>query len=377
VTVAGDSVAASLTTVPAEVARVVAAFGIRAFFGLSGSGNYFLTHELRDAGLAYYATAHEAGSVAMADGYARTTGTIGVATVHQGPGLTNAVTALREAVRSHSPLVLLAADVPQGATDHNQHVDQLAVARSIDAGVERVGGADVVIDRVTSAFRRAAGEQRPIVVMLPIDGETRLIRRRLLDPRAHPLPEPAAPAEATVRRAAELLLAAQRPVVLAGWGAARNPEARDAIAAVADCIEAPLLTTTRAHSLFAGHRLNAGVAGGFGTERARQALRTADVVLVLGASMNPWTLAHDDGLTERAQVIQVDTDAAQMSSRHGVAVPIVADCVLTVRCVLSLIRDIGRESTIKPQEDAATESPVDAPADRSGDTSAIDPRALT
>ncbi len=373
---ADSAIASEPTTVPAETARVVTAFGTRAFFGLAGSGNFHLTHELRDAGLAYYAGTHESACVAMADGYARTTGTTAVATVHQGPGFTNAVTALCEGVRSHSPMVVLAADVPTAAVDHNQHLDQAAVAQSVDAGVEIVSSADAVVDHVTRAFRRAASEHRPIVVLLPTDIQGSAVQRRQLNPSMTRLPIPGGPAQRSLDEAVEILSRAKRPVILAGRGAV-NTQARNAIVALADLVEAPLLTSTQAHSLFGGHPRNLGVAGGFGTEVARGALRDADVVLVFGASLNPWTTGHDDRLSAHARVIQVDIDAAAFSRTHPVCVPVVGDCALTACALEALMPTTSRVGGARDESDGDRSSTDSTgPRPTAANPARVDPREL-
>jgi thiamine pyrophosphate-dependent acetolactate synthase large subunit-like protein len=93
------------------VAQTLGRLGVERAFGLVGSGNFGLVdHMTRNCGVAFYASRHEEAAVAMADGYARVSGKLGVCTVHQGPGVTNMLTALTEAVKNSTPLHLLAGD---------------------------------------------------------------------------------------------------------------------------------------------------------------------------------------------------------------------------------------------------------------------------
>ena len=94
------------------VGRALAALGVDAVFGLMGSGNLAVTNALRDAGARFYAARHESGAICMADGYGRVSGRLAACSVHQGPGLTNAVTGLTEAAKSRTPLIVLAAEMP-------------------------------------------------------------------------------------------------------------------------------------------------------------------------------------------------------------------------------------------------------------------------
>ena len=93
--------------------------------------------------------------MSMADGYARVSGEVGVATVHQGPGFTNSITALTEAAKSRTPLLLLAADTSAGATRSNFRIDQQAIARGIGAVVEEIDSPETAMSDVVARLRRA------------------------------------------------------------------------------------------------------------------------------------------------------------------------------------------------------------------------------
>jgi thiamine pyrophosphate-dependent acetolactate synthase large subunit-like protein len=365
-------VTGDLIETPAAVARVAATFGPPAFFGLSGSGNFHLTHELRDAGLTYYAATHEAACVAMADGYARTTGAVGVATVHQGPGFTNTLTALREAVRSHSPLVLFAAAVPATQSHHNQFVDQAALACAIGAVVETVSHSEAPADTVARAFRRAQSERTPIVTLLPLDVQQSDVTDRLIDPRLRQLPTPPNPQADAITSAAELIARADRPLILAGRGAVRA-DAGPAIARLGEQIAAPLLTSTQANGIFGSNPLSHGVAGGFGSRSARQALAASDLVIVFGCSLNPWTMAGNADLSDHAALIHIDTDPRALDGRIPSQLSVVADCAASAEALLA------RLST-RPEPERTSwwqETTPDDRAEPTGRPGRIDPRTLT
>src|SRR5215210_7243765 len=97
------------------VGRTLAQLGVRHAFGVVGSGNFTVTNALRDHGVPFVATRHEGGAVTAGDAYARTSGEVAVVTVHQGCGLTNAITGITEAAKSRTPLLVLAADVAGSA----------------------------------------------------------------------------------------------------------------------------------------------------------------------------------------------------------------------------------------------------------------------
>ena len=285
-------------TVREAVAEALARLGVRDVFGLVGSGNLELANALVERGVAYHGVNHEASAVAAADGYARVSGAVGIATVHQGPGFTNTLTALVEAARSRTPLLVLAAETTHG----NQTLDQVAVAEVVGAVALRLAEpADAV-----AAFALARNERRTVVLNLPVD-----VQRREAEPLEPVLPAPPAPVQppdTDVERLSAELAAAQRPVLLAGRGALH---AGAALARLADSSGALLATTAAAHGLFAGHPRSIGLAGGFASPLAQRLLGEADLVLAFGASLNRWT-THDGRLFPQARVVRVDNEAGDV-----------------------------------------------------------------
>jgi acetolactate synthase I/II/III large subunit len=210
------------------VAECLVANGVDSIFGLAGDGNLFLVDTYsRIAGVCYYAGVHEAGVVMAACGYAQRIGRLGVATVTRGPGLTNTLTALVEAVRVRTPMIMIIGDSPADDYEHVQDVDQAAFVLPTGAGFEQVRRPDTALRDLAVAVRRAFAEQRPIVlnvphtfwweqtseVATPWQYETQIV----------------APDAEALDRAAGALLSARRPLIVAGRGASFSPGAREAI----------------------------------------------------------------------------------------------------------------------------------------------------
>src|SRR5215218_6621716 len=151
------------------VGRALAAERVAAAFGVLGSGNLAFTNALRDAGVPSVAARHEGGAICMADGYARVSGELTACSVHQGPGLTNAITGLAEAAKSRTPLLVLAADTPAAALRSNFRIDQDALVEAVGAVAERVHGPATAVADVARAVRRAREDRRAVVLMLPLD----------------------------------------------------------------------------------------------------------------------------------------------------------------------------------------------------------------
>ena len=216
----------------------------------------------RHCGMAYHAARHEAAAVAMADGYARVSGKLGVCTVHQGPGVTNTLTALTEAVKARTPLLLLAGDTATTALYQNLDVDQDAVAGSIRAGTEGIRSANTAVADIARAVRRAQNERRPMVISLPIDVQEQECAAQ--DPPALVEQEsaPPRPSVKTISRTVDLLESSSRPAIIAGRGAVLAV-ARPQLEALGDRIGALFATSMMAKGFFAGDPFDLGISGGF------------------------------------------------------------------------------------------------------------------
>jgi thiamine pyrophosphate-dependent acetolactate synthase large subunit-like protein len=148
--------------------------GVEAVFGLLGDGNMrWMSHMAGALGIHYYAARHESGAVAMADGYARMTNRVGVCTVSMGPGVTNTVTAMVEAHKAGSPLLLLAGDTSPTRYRHNQDVDQPALFASLGIATHAIRSAETAAFDAALAFNRAAIEQRPVALTIPTEMQLR------------------------------------------------------------------------------------------------------------------------------------------------------------------------------------------------------------
>ncbi|MEV4834281.1 thiamine pyrophosphate-binding protein [Nonomuraea sp. NPDC049486] len=305
------------------VGGLLAAAGVRAAFGVVGSGNFHLTNALVSHGVRFVAARHEGGAATMADAYARMTGEVAVVSVHQGPGLTNAITGLAEAAKSRTPLVVLAGEATDARS--NFHIDQDAAVRAVGAVPMRVSDPAEAARHTLEAFRVARDERRTVVLNLPLDvqaAETELGGERP-DRAAAAVREsrPGAPAASAeqldgLRR---LLDGAERPVFVAGRGARH---ARAELVELAERTGALLATSAVAKGLFRGSPWDLDVSGGFATPLTAELVRGADLVVGWGCALNMWTTRHGSLIGPGAKVAQVDLDLAAVGlhvpADHGV-----------------------------------------------------------
>ncbi|HEX6207884.1 MAG TPA: thiamine pyrophosphate-binding protein, partial [Actinomycetota bacterium] len=199
------------------IGSALAKLEVRDAFGLLGSGNFLVTQAMVDRGVRFVAARHESAAVSMADGYARVSGRPGVVTVHQGPGLTNAMTALTEAAKARTPLLVLAADTSAGASRSNFAVDQAGLATAVGAVAERARSPETALEDLARAWRTAVVERRAVLFSMPLDVQAGVASGDEIE--APEAPEPAAPAHEDVERVADLLAAAASPVLVGGRGA--------------------------------------------------------------------------------------------------------------------------------------------------------------
>ena len=148
------------------VGRGLAGLGVNTVFGVVGSGNFHVTNALVAGGARFVAARHEGGAAVMADAWARTTGRPGVVTVHQGPGLTNAMTGIAEAAKSRTPLLVLAAEAPEIRS--NFHVDVAGLAAAVGAVGERLYSPASALADAHRAYATALG-RRTVILALPLN----------------------------------------------------------------------------------------------------------------------------------------------------------------------------------------------------------------
>jgi acetolactate synthase I/II/III large subunit len=361
------------------VAAVLTSLGADTVFGVVGSGNFKVTNALIGRGARYLAARHEGGAAVMADAWARMSGRPGVLSVHQGPGLTNAMTGITEAAKSRTPLVVLAADVASAAVRSNFRIDVAALATSVGATAFRLHSPGFAVDDTVRAYRTAAHERRTVVLALPLDVQA----GRCELPAIQPLgPAPAAqPSPAAVASLAEALRGSRQPVFIAGRGT-RIAGAGPDLERLADRCGALLATSAAGKGLFRGSPWDLDVSGGFASPLAAELIFNADLVVGWGCSLNMWTLRHGKLIGPDADVVQVDHEPDAIGAHRPVQFGVTGDVGVTARAVSDLLgepdgSDIGYRSAALRDRIAGEVRWRDVPYDDESDGGRIDPRTLT
>ncbi|MFG1821607.1 thiamine pyrophosphate-binding protein [Microbispora bryophytorum] len=347
------------------VGAVLAALGVRGAFGVVGSGNFHVTNALVEHGVRYVAARHEGGAATMADAYARMSGEVAVLTVHQGPGLTNALTGITEAAKSRTPLLVLAPEVTSPTS--NFRIDQTALAEAVGAHCARVGSAATVVDDTVMAFLAALLGRRTVVLNLPLDVQAETLPdeageavRELLAGRggahrdvASRVPaawgltfpvesateeEPEGLTSDELPRLARMLAEAERPVFVAGRGARG---ARRELEALGERVGALFATSAVAKGHFHGSPWDLDVSGGFATPLAAELIRGADLIVGWGCSFTMWTTRHGALIAPETRVVQVDLDPDALGVHREIDLGVVGDVRETARAVAALLGEPG------------------------------------
>ena len=311
------------------VAQTLVDHDVEVVFGLMGDGNLkLIPHLTSNHGVRMVGARHESAALAMADGYARVTGRVGICTVTQGPGLTNTLTALTSARKARTPLVLLAGNTPLAVAGLPQECDQEAVFAAAGVPVQRFTAATAAQD-VADAIAMAQRLPGPVGLSMPTDVQDELHEGALPGrPEQVLTGEPAEPDADQLAAAVARLRTAERPVVLAGRGAIHAGAKHEAVA-LADQLGALLATSLPGKSWFDDHPWSLGICGGLATPLGVELLLDADVVVVLGASVNSFTSKAGTLFRSPTELIHVDTDPTAIGAYTPATLAVVGDAGVT------------------------------------------------
>ncbi len=272
-----------MSTIGEALIEHLVARNVTVVFGIPGVHTVELYRGLAASGIRHITPRHEQGAGFMADGYARVSGKPGVALVITGPGLTNTLTAMAQARADSVPMLVLSgvnalANLGKGLGLLHELPDQQALARSValtSDRIEKPGDLAPMLDRVFSAF--TTGRPGPAHIEIPLD----VAGHKSTAPvtvAAAPIPPEADPE--MLARAADLLGAAKRPVILAGGGTrGAVPE----LQRLAERLDAPVVLTVNARGAMHGHPL--AVPASPSLNAVRQLIEKADLVVALGTEI--------------------------------------------------------------------------------------------
>jgi acetolactate synthase I/II/III large subunit len=359
------------------VGRALVGGGIDHVFGVVGSGNFHVTNAMVSAGARYVAARHEGGAATMADAYVRTTGKPAAITVHQGCGLTNAMTGITEAAKSRTPLVVVAAEATEQRS--NFYVDQEALAVAVGALSFRVDDADSAARVARDAVHTAVTARRTVVLNLPLgvqamEASEAVPSVELVETTDIVVSTGSTDAEG-LDRLADAVRRAERPVFVAGRGArGAGPEVADA----AERAGALLAESAVAKGLFAAHPWSLGVSGGFASPGAAELIRAADLIVGWGCALNMWTMRHGTLIAPGATVVQVDDTEDALGADRELTFGVHGDVAVTAAALVEQLepRTGYRTDDVRRRLDAGIGWATEAYDDLGGN-GLVDPRTLS
>ena len=283
-------------------------------------------------------TAHEQGAAHAADGYARTTGKVGVVLSTSGPGATNLVTGIATAYLDSIPLVAICGNVPttQIGSDSFQEIDITGITLPITKHNYFVGSVEQLADTVREAFALAqSGRPGPVLIDIPKDVQIATCDYTPASPVTPDAPQAAKTLR--IEQAAEYINAAQRPFVYFGGGLI-TAGAQEEMLQLAEKIDAPIGCSMMGLSgIPTGHPRFLGMQGMHGHYASSMAMHHADLIVSLGVRFNDRVTGNRTKFATGAQIIHIDVDGSELSKTVNAACGLRGDIKQTLQLLLPML----------------------------------------
>ena len=348
--------------------------GVDVIFGLPGGAILPLYQTLPEyPELRHILVRHEQGAAHAADGYARVTGRPGVAWATSGPGATNLVTGIATAQMDSVPMVVVTGQVGRAAigSDAFQETDITGITLPITKHNYLVMHASEIARVIKEAFHIAnSGRPGPVLVDIPKDVFTEEVEVDWGEEMALPGYKPNLKGHGgMVKRAAELINSAQRPVILAGHGVIIS-RAYDELRELAEKAQIPVITTLLGIGSFPeNHVLSVGMPGMHGMAYANLAIEEADLLIALGMRFDDRITGDTSTFALGSKKIHVDVDPSEIGKNIPVDVPIVGDVKRVVSALNRQVLEGSRVEWLHRIEDSEAGPSVYAnPRDRQADS---------
>lgn len=307
--------------------------GVKIVFGIPGGAVIPLYDALNKSNLKHILTGHEQGAAHAADGFARSSGEVGVCFATSGPGATNLITGLATAHMDSSPVVAITGQVASSflGKDSFQEADMIGLSQSVTKHSYMLQDAKDIPQVVEEAFYIARnGRPGPVLIDVPKDVFTQevsefpqsRIRPNIVKKQARP----ELPIE-DADKALEVIKKAKRPLILAGGGLNNSTGSHLLLKKFALDNEIPVAVTLMGKGVFqADSPLFLGMVGMHGTTQANWAIQNCDCLLALGVRFDDRVTSKLEGFAPKAKIIHVDIDAAELNKNCAVTYPICGDC---------------------------------------------------
>ncbi|HYL12950.1 MAG TPA: biosynthetic-type acetolactate synthase large subunit [Terriglobales bacterium] len=316
------------------VLRCLRAEGVDLVFGYPGGAIMPLYDALEGSGVRHVLTRHEQGAVFAAEGYARSTGRVGVAIATSGPGATNLVTGIADAKMDSVPLVCITGQVrtPLIGTDAFQETDVFGLTLSLTKWSRLVRSVDEIPEVIAQAFYWArSGRPGPVIIDIPVDllkASTEF--RGPVEFQPHPKPADMTTDPSFCDTAIALLQQAKKPVALAGAGVKLSGAISD-LRRVLDRLQIPAFVTVHGLGAVSPEKpYYLGMVGMHGTRAANLALNETDLLLVFGARLDDRVTGEPSRFAPHARIVHFEIDPGQLDRVRPCEVPVIGDLADTI-----------------------------------------------
>ncbi|QOJ24180.1 MAG: acetolactate synthase 3 catalytic subunit [Gammaproteobacteria bacterium] len=318
--------------------------GVQCIFGYPGGAVLFIYDELfKQDKVRHILVRHEQAAIHAADGYARSSNKVGVALVTSGPGVTNAVTGIATAYMDSIPMVVISGQVPTSAIglDAFQEVDTVGITRPCVKHNFLVKDITELASTIKKAFYIAStGRPGPVLVDIPKDvtqQKTKFVYPDKVSMRSY---NPVTKGHARqIKKAAELILSAKRPMVYAGGGVILS-DAAPQLTELTQMLNFPCTNTLMGLGGYpATDKQSLGMLGMHGTYEANMAMQYCDVLIAVGARFDDRVIGNPKHFSnENRKIIHIDIDPSSISKRVKVDVPIVGDVLDVLKELIKLLK---------------------------------------
>lgn len=298
-------------------------------FGMPGGANLPIYDALLDSGIRHILVRHEQSAAHMADAFGRVSGKAGVCMATSGPGATNLVTGIATAFADSSPVVAITGQVPTGMTGRNafQETDITGVMTPITKyTIQPLHAKEIPAAMKTAFYVATSGRPGPVLVDVPKDiqqdvGDMTFPDR--VDLRGY---KPFAGVDtALIERAADMLVKAERPLLMGGGGV-RIASASEQFQAIAELVMSPVITTLQGKGIFPeGHPLALGPIGMHGRAESNKLVADCDLIMAVGVRFSDRTTGTFSEFGRQAKIIHIDADPSEFNKNKVVDVYIHGD----------------------------------------------------
>jgi acetolactate synthase-1/2/3 large subunit len=304
--------------------------GVDSIFGFPGGATIDIHDHLEKTDIRHYLVRHEQGAVHAADGYARVTGKVGVCLVTSGPGATNAVTGVATAYMDSIPMVIISGQVPTHliGNDAFQEVDIVGITRPCTKHNYLVPSVEELPRILKEAFHIArSGRPGPVLVDIPKNVQqattqfkaNKSVKLKSYNPTYKPNAK-------QLRKVAELIKSARRPLIFAGGGVILS-KASDALTTLARQTQTPVTMSLMGLGAFPGSDpLSLGMIGMHGTYRANMSTAECDLLIGIGVRFDDRVTGKTDCFASQAKIVHIDIDPTSIRKNVPVSIPVVGDC---------------------------------------------------